>query len=173
MASRYPREAGRAGLERSVTPSLLDRLTDDAPDTPADPPVTFESSAAAYRQGVLRDVGWLLNSRRTAIEIGPAHALVARSAFAYGLPDASGMAMSSKEARAWLVGAMEEALTSFEPRLVRVRVRLTDADQLRAPQVRFAVEATLRMDPDTEPVVFDTVLEISRGEYAVAAPHAP
>jgi type VI secretion system protein ImpF len=50
---------------------------------------------------------------------------------------------------------------------MNVAVRLLDADQVKAPQVRFAVEATLRMDPSPERIVFDTVLEIASGTYAV------
>ena len=50
---------------------------------------------------------------------------------------------------------------------MNVTVRLTDSDQIRMPQVRFAIEATLRMDPSPEQIVFDTVLEIASGSYAV------
>ena len=39
--------------------------------------------------------------------------------------------------------------------------------------VRFQVEALLRMDPSPEHVVFDTVLEVARGEYAVEGEGAP
>ena len=35
------------------------------------------------------------------------------------------------------------------------------------PSVRFSVEALLRMDPSPELVVFDTVLEVARGEFDV------
>jgi type VI secretion system protein ImpF len=52
-------------------------------------------------------------------------------------------------------------------------VRLVDAAQVNAPQMRFVVEATLVMDPSPEQVVFDTVLEIARGEYAVHDGPAP
>ena len=55
----------------------------------------------------------------------------------------------------------------FEPRLARPRVRLLDAQQVRAPQMRFVVEAVLVMDPGREDVMFDTVLEIASGEYDV------
>jgi len=34
-------------------------------------------------------------------------------------------------------------------------------------ELRFLIEAVLRMDPNPEPVVFDTVLEFSSGEYDV------
>jgi type VI secretion system protein ImpF len=72
-----------------------------------------------------------------------------------------------------LLGALRDTLARFEPRLANPRVRLVDASQVSAPQMRFVVEATLMMDPSPEQVVFDTVLEIARGEYAVHDGPAP
>jgi len=46
-------------------------------------------------------------------------------------------------------------------------VRIGDVDVLSTPMVRFQVEAILQMDPSPEHVVFDTVLEVARGEYVV------
>ena len=66
-----------------------------------------------------------------------------------------------------LTNDIKDALQRFEPRLMNVSVRLTDSDQARASRVRFAIEATLRMDPSPEQIVFDTVLEIASGSYAV------
>jgi predicted component of type VI protein secretion system len=43
-------------------------------------------------------------------------------------------------------------------------------DQRTAPQVRFVVEGTLRMDPSPELVVFDTVVELSSGDVDVGTP---
>ena len=63
--------------------------------------------------------------------------------------------------------SLQDAIERFEPRLARPRVRLIDAQQVRAPQIRFVVEAVLVMDPGREDVVFDTVLEIASGEYDV------
>ena len=62
-----------------------------------------------------------------------------------------------------------ESLMRFEPRLMNVRVVLVESTQLKAQQVRFTIEATLRMDPSPEQIVFDTVLEVSRGTYDVAS----
>ena len=36
-------------------------------------------------------------------------------------------------------------------------------------ELRFVVEATLRLDPTPEQVMFDTVLQFSSGQYDVAA----
>ena len=75
--------------------------------------------------------------------------------------------MGTKAGKERLLAALQDAIERFEPRLARLRVRLLDAQQVRAPQMRFVVEAVLVMDPGREDVVFDTVLEIASGEYDV------
>ena len=157
----------RTEIERTVQPSLLDRLTDLEPARPADPPTTREASAQAFRASVQRDVEWLLNTRRTIDPAPPGCPEVRLSVHEYGLPDTTGLGPSTKQGREWLLQNLRDTLERFEPRLTDVRVRLVDVSQVNAPQMRFVIEATLRMDPDAEQVVFDTVLEVASGEYAV------
>ncbi|HEX4683844.1 MAG TPA: type VI secretion system baseplate subunit TssE [Gemmatimonadaceae bacterium] len=157
----------RTELERSVQPSLIDRLTDDEPRVVADAPITREESARRFRQSVQRDVEWLLNTRRTMYP-APDWALeVRRSVYDYGLPDATGLPVGTPAGSARLLAALRDTLERFEPRLAQLDVRLVDADRGRAPQLRFVVEATLLMDPSPVRVVFDTVLEIARDQYEV------
>ncbi|HEY0777013.1 MAG TPA: type VI secretion system baseplate subunit TssE [Gemmatirosa sp.] len=157
----------RTELDRTVQPSLLDRLTDRDPRTPADPPISREESVRRFRNSVLRDVEWLLNTRRTPETVPEGLSLVSRSVFTYGLPDTTGIAMGSRVGRELLVRRIEQTLATFEPRLADVQVTLTEADQIRSPQVLFAITALLRMDPSPEQVVFDTVFDLASGGYAV------
>ena len=46
-----------------LQPSLLDRLTDDEPDEQEESRDRRVLSMSQLRQSVLRDVGWLLNTR--------------------------------------------------------------------------------------------------------------
>lgn len=162
----------RTELERTVLPSVLDRLTDDDPQTPADPPITREESIRRYRNAVLRDVEWLLNTRRTAILVPDGMAALRRSAFMFGLPDTTTLAPGTAEGRDQLVRWVAQTIETFEPRLVNVQVTCHQADQINTPQVRFVVAALLRMDPSPEQVLFDTVLDIASGGYVVHAPGA-
>jgi type VI secretion system protein ImpF len=157
----------RTEIERTVQPSLIDRLTDLEPGVRDDPPTTREESARRFRLSVERDVEWLLNTRRTMQPAPAACPELRHSAHEYGIPDTTSLPVGSKAGRERLLGALRDTLARFEPRLANPRVRLVDASQVSAPQMRFVVEATLMMDPSPEQVVFDTVLEIARGEYAV------
>ncbi len=158
---------GRTEIERTVRPSLLDRLSDQQPGIAADPPVTREESERRYRRGVERDVESLLNTRRSMIPAPDWCPELRRSVYDYGLVDTTGIAVGTKAGRDRLLAALQDAIERFEPRLAQPRVRLVDAHQVRAPQIRFVLEAVLVMDPGREDVVFDTVLEIASGEYDV------
>lgn len=157
-------------IDRAVRPSLLDRLTDEALREPADRAVTREESARAFKQSVQRDVEWLLNTRRTIVAIDKRHPQVRKSVHEYGIADTTGLAIGTNDAQLKLLADITDTLRRFEPRLANVRVRLITADQVSAPQVHFVIEATLLMDPSAEQVVFDTVLEIASGTYAVDEP---
>ena len=157
----------RTEIERTVRPSLLDRLTDSQPGIAADPPITREESERRFRLGVQRDVEALLNARRTMIPAPDWCPELRRSVYDFGLIDTTSIPVGTKAGRDRLLSALQDAIARFEPRLAQTRVRLLDAQQLRAPQLRFVVEAVLVMDPGREDVVFDTVLEVASGEYDV------
>ena len=157
----------RTELERAVQPSLLDRLTDEAPQVPADPPTTQDASVRAFRAGVLRDLGWLLNTRRSIEPLPPGVVELHRSVHQYGLPDTTGVPIGARLGRQTLVTELTDAIERFEPRLAAPKVSIGQFSQVLAPQVRFGVEATLRMDPSPEAVSFDAVLEVARGEFEV------
>lgn len=154
----------RTEIDRAVLPSLLDRLTDQQPAQPADPPVSREESARRFRESVQRDLDWLLNSRRT-IRTAAEESEVARSMHEFGLPDFSSRTRSDAGWQARLIDDLTDTIRRFEPRLDNVLVSLSDGSDLQ--RVRFSITATLIMDPSPEQVVFDTVLEIASGDIAV------
>jgi len=157
----------RTEIERTVRPSILDRLTDQEPGLAADPPITREESERRFRVAVERDVEALLNTRRSMVPAPEWCPELRRSVYDFGLVDTTGIPVGTKAGKERLLSALQDAIERFEPRLARPRVRLLDAQQVRAPQMRFVVEAVLVMDPGREDVVFDTVLEIASGEYDV------
>ena len=157
----------RTELERTVLPSLLDRLTDEQPGQPADPRITRDESVRLYRLTVQRDVAWLFNTRRSIVDVPEAYAELQRSVHEFGIPDTTAISVGTMDGQQELERMLQEALERFEPRLANPRVRIVEADQVSAPQVRFTVEAVLRMDPSPEAVVFDAVLEVARNEYEV------
>ncbi len=156
------------GLERTAKASLLDRLIDLAPREPIDAPSSRKESVAMHRATVLRDVEWLLNARRTIVPIPDSLPELQTSVFAYGLPDLSSIAADSPEARIGLSRQVKRVIEQFEPRLTDVRVSLAEIGDVQR-QLHFTVEALLLMEPDAERVVFDTVMELSSGDFSVSS----
>lgn len=157
----------RTELDRAVQPSLLDRLTDDAPRELADHAITRDASARRFRASVQRDVEALLNTRRTIVRPTEQQPEVAQSVHQYGLPDMTGYSLTVLSGRERLTDEILDTLRRFEPRLTNIQVQLVTEQEGQVPQLRFAIAATLLMDPSPEQVLFDTVLEVSTGVYEV------
>ena len=62
--------------------------------------------------------------------------------------------------------AIAACLRTYEPRLIDVHVTLEGSDT-EDRRLRFHIEGNLRLDPAPEEISFDTVLELSSGEYKV------
>jgi type VI secretion system protein ImpF len=157
----------RTELERTVQPSVVDRLFDDQPGLAGDPQLTREESERRFRASVRRDVEWLLNTRRTMMPAPDWCPEARQSVYEYGLVDTTGIAVGTAAGRKTLLTTIQNTIERFEPRLTNTVVRLVDAANDTALQIHFVVSATLLMDPSPEQVVFDTVLEVGRGEYEV------
>jgi type VI secretion system protein ImpF len=155
-------------IERTVQPSLLDRLTDSDPRSSEDGRITYAESLRQFKAGVQRDLEWLLNTRRIPVLASDDLEEVGRSVYHYGVPDITSMSRDSVAVRQKLLLQVEDALSLFEPRLANVKISMVELDgEQERRELRFVVEATLRLDPTPERVVFDTVLHFSSGQYAV------
>jgi type VI secretion system protein ImpF len=155
----------RQELERTVQQSLLDRLIDDDPDVQRDQPMTWAQSVRQLKASLRRDLDWLLNTRRVAIPAPEELTELGRSLYQFGIPDLSSMDRDSSAVRARLLRIIEQAIADFEPRLAGVSASLAEGSDDSRQRMRFLIEAMLRMDPNPEPVAFDTMLEVSSGEY--------
>ena len=145
-----------------LTLSVLDRLIDEDLKLPGKL-LTRSESLRKLRDAVRRDLEWLLNTRQP---IDPAEegTELHNSLYMYGLPDITSMSIKSTADRQRLLQEIQAAVTRFEPRIANVRVTLKEE---RMPNVRFVIEGLLRLDPSPEHVSFDTVLQLSNGEYTV------
>ena len=144
--------------ERLVTQSLLDRLTGQD-----EWPTTRNSSLRMYRDGIKRDVEWLLNSRKPHVEIVEQYPAACASVFNYGLPDVT--QLRSHDANSVLLAVLK-ALRTYEPRIRDPRVHLVRLDDL-SRSIRFHIDGRMALEDSEEEISFDTVLEIVSGGYEV------
>ncbi|MGH7505788.1 MAG: type VI secretion system baseplate subunit TssE [Longimicrobiales bacterium] len=159
------------GVERTVRQSVIDRLIDRQPGI-GDAPLTFNQSVTELKRSLLRDIEWLLNTRRIAEPASDAFPEVQRSVYHYGLPDITSISGDPETVQRRLVRSIEESLQLFEPRLTGVRVQAIDSQETGTRQIRFVIEGLLRMEPNPELVVFDTVLDSTSGTFHVGAADA-
>lgn len=153
--------------EETVTQSVLERLIDHDPASPADPPLTRAQSVRQLKAGLRRDLEWLLNNRQIPGGAPEGLSELEASLYGYGLPDVSSLSASSVDDRNRLLRMLETAITRFEPRLSGIKVSLLDSGSSSGRQLRFQIEGLLLMDPAPELISFDTVLQLTSGEYQV------
>jgi type VI secretion system protein ImpF len=155
-------------IERTVQPSLLDRLTDNDPRSSSEGRVGYLESVRHYKRGLQRDLEWLLNTRRIPVAVPDDLEELSRSVYNFGLPDVTSISRDSHEARDRLLRRVEDAIALFEPRLANVRIGVVEMEgENHRRELRFHVEGTLLMDPTPEQVIFDTVLHFASGEYEI------
>lgn len=156
----------RPSLDAPVTLSILDRLTDLDPKTrTVEAPLSRAESVRRLKAGLRRDLEWLLNTRQSAQQNAAAE--VTRSVFAFGLPDFSSFSVASPKDQLRLVRTIKNALDIFEPRLANVRLTILDSTAQGTRAIRFRLDGVLRMDPSPEQVSFDTILQLTTGDFQV------
>ena len=159
MAELSPRER--------LQPSLLDRLTDHEPDVPVESRERRVLSARALREGVLRDLGWLLNATNLlSVTNAPALPHVAGSVLNYGMPDISGASLAGMQL-ADLERSIRQAIWDFEPRLNRSSVSVRAIPSESIAKVVFEIEADLWAQPYPERLYLRTELDLDVAHVSV------
>jgi type VI secretion system protein ImpF len=148
--------------DRLIRRSVLDRLVQNGEAEPR----SEAESIRAFKNSVMRDVEWLLNSRQI-IDLAPSElSELQDSVYHYGLPDITSVSADSLTSRRELLKRVEQCVERFEPRLTGVTVSEAVAEAGKTRTIRFRVEATLKLD-DPEPIFFETVLDPGSGRFAV------
>ena len=157
MAELAPRER--------LQPSLLDRLTDDEPDKTVEPRDRRVLSLRTLREGVLRDLAWLLNTTNLFSSISTEKLPhLSNSVLNYGMPDISGVSIAGLNISA-LERGIRQAIWDFEPRLIRasVSVKALTSDNFNNNKLMFAIEADMWAQPYPERLYLRTELDLERG----------
>ena len=156
----------KLGTQRTIQPSLIDRLIDREPENRKEAQEMRNQSLRELKDAVRRDLEWLLNSRRSPAEPPESAKELWRSVYCYGLPDITGVSLSSGDDRQRMARMVESAIATYEPRLLNVTVSMKPATG-EVHVLRFQIEGLLRTEPAPARVFFDTTLELTKGEYEV------
>jgi type VI secretion system protein ImpF len=151
---------------KHITPSLLDRLTDEEPDAARDAPKAYSKKLRDHKNSVMRDLSGLLNSRLAEL-VDPDFPSCAASLLGYGLLDISSRTAQSPSDRERIGRDLQATIERYEPRLRNVQVSAVQSHDGGA-QLHFSVRALLQVDPEPEPIYFDTVLDREKAAVAVS-----
>ena len=150
----------------NIRASILDRLIDTEPEVSFEPVQFRLLDMRRIKAFVIRDLENLLNTRGL-IDPPPAEfSELNRSVLIYGLKDFTSLSPKNPAVRKLLRQDIEKAIARFEPRLRNVKVQL-EQDQ-KGHSLRFRINAMLVIEPEKEPVQFDTYFDITRGEFQIS-----
>ena len=160
-----------ASSER-LQPSLLDRLTDYEPDKSAEARDKRVLSIRALREGVLRDLAWLLNTTKLIPTRDAAqYPFVANSVLNFGMPDISGVSLSGLDLLE-LERSIRQAIWDFEPRIIRssVLVKAISAEHGGASynKVIFEIEGDMWAQPYPERLYLRTELDMEGSAFRIS-----
>lgn len=150
-----------------LQPCLLDRLTDDEPNKQQESRMKRVMSLQRYRQAVLRDLAWLLNTYANAEQEGlDEFEEVPSSVLNYGVQNGAGMTASSVSADEMRY-RLTEAIQRFEPRIIANTISIdidVNPEEMTRRSIRFEIRGDLWSQPIPESLFIATELDFETGK---------
>ncbi len=154
-----------------LQPCLLDRLTDDDPFAKHESREARVMSMRQYRQAVLRDLLWLLNtaSHRSRYDDLDDFPQVQKSVLNYGIPDFTGGTSATVDPFE-MERIVLRAIQDFEPRILpqsmSIRAKV-DPDVMGPTCLTFEIEGDLWSQPFPEALYIQTEMDLETGQCTV------
>ncbi|MBX2881138.1 MAG: type VI secretion system baseplate subunit TssE [Granulosicoccus sp.] len=153
-----------------LLPSLIDRLTDNAPGQIAESRDSRTGTTESLRASVLRDLEWLMNTVNLVSAGGlEDFSELESTVINYGMPALSG-AGSNDATLALIEKQIKKSVLAFEPRILKSSLRvklLKDIDLQNRHAIAFQIEGTLWGQPMPEALFLHTELDLEIGEVKV------
>ncbi len=152
-------------MNENIIPSILDRLIDNNPELSQEMAQDRYLDIKQIKAQVVRDLENLLNTRRHIFDPPDEFREVNESLFTYGVNDFISQNPGNISVRKAIKQDLEKVIARFEPRLKNVSI-VVEGDSI-INSLRFRINAMLVVEPESEPVSFDTFFDVNRGEYTV------
>ncbi|RMF37461.1 MAG: type VI secretion system baseplate subunit TssE [Alphaproteobacteria bacterium] len=150
-----------------LQPSLLDRLTDDAPHETTESRDKRVIDVRRLREIVLRDLAWLLNTTSKADVIDPERfPNVTRSTLNYGIVEIAGIRAAGTTARD-IERSIRDAIEIFEPRInpASLTVKYVRESGSEGPTLSFDIRADIWAKPLPLEIYMRTELDVTSGDF--------
>ena len=159
---------GQWSLKERLQPSLLDRLTDLKPSEVKENSSQQSMSQTQFKEAVIRDLGWLLNSVALDVCLDlDKYPEVRRSVLNFGLPDMSGHTSSNVDLHA-MESSIRKAIQLFEPRIIRNSLKVkvhSNPDEMSHNSLIFEIAGSVFGQPSPFQVVLKSELDLECGEF--------
>jgi type VI secretion system protein ImpF len=154
-----------------LQPALLDRLTDDDPESTVETNESRVITRTRLRELVLRDLAWLFNTTQPGATVDWRSAPLARdSVLNYGLPALSGITASTIDPLV-LQTRVRQAILDHEPRILphtlNVEVIVSDAQLDHHNQIGVRISGQLWAQPVPLELLLHTDIDLETGRVAV------
>jgi len=154
-----------------LQPALLDRLTDDDPESRNEAIESRVINRNRMRDLVLRDLAWLFNATAPGESIDFSRAPHARkSVLNYGLPALSGQTASTIDPLV-LQARVKQAILDHEPRILpdtlAVEVVISQTQLDHHNQIAFRISGQLWAQPVPLELLLHTDIDLETGRVAV------
>ncbi len=154
-----------------LQPSLLDRLTDDAPNERNESRDARVLSLQRLRECVLRDLTWLLNTEclEAAVNLD-ATPEIKNSVLNFGIPAIAGVIASGLELSK-LERQVRNAIIAFEPRLLKNKLEvkaLFSHEMMSRKTLVFEIDGELWAQPVPLRMFLRTELDLETGKVSIA-----
>jgi type VI secretion system protein ImpF len=156
-------------LKEKLLPSLLDRLTDEAPHEKRESRQSRIQSLKNHRADVLRDLESLMNTENLeSVNDLESHPNVADSVLNFGMPCLAGLTLSAVDVDA-IETRIGKAIASFEPRILKdtLRVEAAYSEASGSNSLTFEIKGDLWAMPVPLKVFLRTELDLETGNITV------
>jgi type VI secretion system protein ImpF len=151
--------------QERLLPFLLDRLTDEDPQTRVEGRERRAISFRAFHKAILRDLQWLLNTASKAekdnLQEFPE---VAKSVVNFGMPDIAGNTESSMTAQQ-VERMVRQAIIQFEPRIIKnsLQVRAIESSKVVGNVLAIEIRGQVWAQPMPESLYVKTEVDLETG----------
>jgi type VI secretion system protein ImpF len=157
-------------LQERLQPSLLDRLTDNEPDSKVESRAQRVLSINRLKRSVLRDLAWLLNcGNLAATEDLSDYPEVTSSVINYGVAGLAGTSATSADIPR-VERDVRQAILDFEPRILAkslsVKIVLDDK-KLTQKMLTFQIEGQLWAQPLPVSLYLSTDTDLETGSTTI------
>jgi len=153
-----------------LQPSLLDRLTDEAPDEQSESRSRRVISMNRLRALVRRDLAWLLNTgHMEVLQDLSDYPEVQRSVLNYGMPDLSGAAVSGLTSDQ-IERMVKTAILTYEPRILTNSLDIrsqVSPDNMNRNAIVFEIVGQLWAQPMPAELFLKTEMDLETGDVDV------